>query len=1004
MGATGYIIKSNGGRGSEARKEVVVSSADGTIDVEKVETFDKVDFRIKTTYDGYETINVGSPASGGYFKAAHIKFNEKNRRYRLVCILNGGSYTPVAKDFAIYYIKFGWRTGGVNADHWYIEEYSRQGNGAYVSLEQIALNEYNVLIHTPTGYAYANIGILKEDKEPDVTIDHFNNNTTRYTPTGTIIETETPAWKNGALVDTNPEDLKIRNGLLQLADRSSIDGLGYVILRPDKTFSEQVTQSNCIYEVRYNFAVDDNFVAPENIRLKYNGGSLVVNGVSTYSSLVKASEVGLIPNTELFALHNAKTLVLYTNLGYSIDIDGSYCVAGLSSFDEPSLQIHNNVDWRNGELIVVAPNNGSFVFAITSEISVDLMSIHITGSHNLVNGERRILFKVKAPLYLPEVYISNCEIEKVQVYTHIGQDVNQTTEKDGVKRMIISNNHVHDIPSSFLYCPNIKSEGIVISGNYIHGIRNNAFAFYVENTYSHAEGTRISMIEFLGNILDNSDYIIDDSTATYNCMCVVEGETCIFADNTISNLICTSNSTGVVYPFYLSCRNVDIINNTITDVISFAENLSSYDIFKCKGLGSDGSIISNSSRRITGNKYYLTKDCVERYGDLNNPPRRTMVGLMQSFENVVISDNIIEAYCEFGFGGGYNVYHKYYEFTRNIIVVDRLFESSLFRTTPTNETCRYLIHSNKVTANIIPSKNLSLLWDNGSGKPVNCSVVFYDNDFGYYGVPLNSGNFETDKFKNKLSLIHQDTFSYVRYAGGLDDDISFNYVDPTITYVNCLNLKKFKHSFLDVNHRFYYRIGGISTDAGSKGTLLLTMRSEGEEVKAMLVLADTEVFFVDQYGKKTSRERVTDLARFSITLTDADGVSLGEFHTLKSRTEIYLNQNTKPIQVEAEWRNGQTTLVGFETKSGEVNKSDTYYLNAKWKSVVDVSNKALIYFDGQTFRNAEGRTASILTGDTASRPTLLTTDAGYQYFDTNLGRPIYWTGAKWVDANGNDLQ
>lgn len=199
MGATGYIIKGhNGGRGGEARKEVVVSAADGTIDVEKVETFDKVDFRIKTTYDGYETISVGSLASGGYFKAAHIKFNEENRRYRLVCILNGGSYTPVAKDFAIYYIKFGWRTGGVNADHWYIEEYSRQGNGAYVSLEQIALNEYNVLIHTPTGYAYANIGILKEDKETGVTIDHFNNNTTRYTPTGTIIETETPAWKNGA--------------------------------------------------------------------------------------------------------------------------------------------------------------------------------------------------------------------------------------------------------------------------------------------------------------------------------------------------------------------------------------------------------------------------------------------------------------------------------------------------------------------------------------------------------------------------------------------------------------------------------------------------------------------------------------------------------------------------------------------------------------------------------------------------------------------------------------
>lgn len=198
MGATGYIIKGQEGGNSDQQKQVEVTPADGTIDVERVESEDNIDFRIKTTYDGYETISCGSGYASGYFKAIHVKFNDENRRYRLVCILNGGSYTPVAQDFAFYYIKFGWKTGGANTNHWYIQEYSRRGNGSYVALEQIALNEYNILIHTPESWAYANIGILKEDKEENVTIEHFNNNTQYYTPTGTIITTDTPQWKNGS--------------------------------------------------------------------------------------------------------------------------------------------------------------------------------------------------------------------------------------------------------------------------------------------------------------------------------------------------------------------------------------------------------------------------------------------------------------------------------------------------------------------------------------------------------------------------------------------------------------------------------------------------------------------------------------------------------------------------------------------------------------------------------------------------------------------------------------
>lgn len=38
-------------------------------------------------------------------------------------------------------------------------------------------------------------------------------------------------------------------------------------------------------------------------------------------------------------------------------------------------------------------------------------------------------------------------------------------------------------------------------------------------------------------------------------------------------------------------------------------------------------------------------------------------------------------------------------------------------------------------------------------------------------------------------------------------------------------------------------------------------------------------------------------------------------------------------------------------------------------------------------------------GTTAARPTTVST--GYMYFDTTLGKPIWWSGAAWVDATGS---
>ena len=82
---------------------------------------------------------------------------------------------------------------------------------------------------------------------------------------------------------------------LKLKDRTVEDGgMGYVIVRKDKTFAEQVIYENTIYEIRYDFDLDDGSVTvPSGCVLKFNGGS-IRNGTLSGYPVIDA------PNVQVF--------------------------------------------------------------------------------------------------------------------------------------------------------------------------------------------------------------------------------------------------------------------------------------------------------------------------------------------------------------------------------------------------------------------------------------------------------------------------------------------------------------------------------------------------------------------------------------------------------------------------------------------------------------------------------------------------------------------------------
>lgn len=85
-----------------------------------------------------------------------------------------------------------------------------------------------------------------------------------------------PIIINGDVTNAaDEEDITSENNLLKLKDRSALNGMGYIILRKNKSFAEQVTKENTIYEIRYDFDLNGQEITiPEGCILKFNGGSI----------------------------------------------------------------------------------------------------------------------------------------------------------------------------------------------------------------------------------------------------------------------------------------------------------------------------------------------------------------------------------------------------------------------------------------------------------------------------------------------------------------------------------------------------------------------------------------------------------------------------------------------------------------------------------------------------------------------------------------------------------
>lgn len=337
--------------------------------------------------------------------------------------------------------------------------------------------------------------------------------------------------------DVDEEDItRNADGKLQFKGRSYGDGMGYIILRKDKTFAEQVTQANTIYEIRYNFSLDSNITIPSNCVLKFVGGSIMGGTIVGNNTRVVSESHGCFsPSTILSGTWTAdlassvwfsftSDCVLDDSLAFVSGTDNAQCLKNLLLF--PNIIMEKGTYYVDGRFYLMSgqtfngngatlkckyENKYAAAFEIMNVKNVLVSNLTMIGwkqetsevtefAHGLsISGSENVIVKNVSCLYFRGdgfcVQISSGIIPKNITMSNIVSRYNhrQGMSITGVDLMSVTNSEFSytsgtrpqsgvDIePNAGEYCKRIVMENIKCLSNMGEGISLNGYAGDVED-------------------------------------------------------------------------------------------------------------------------------------------------------------------------------------------------------------------------------------------------------------------------------------------------------------------------------------------------------------------------------------------------------------------------------------------------------------------------------------------------------------------------------------------
>lgn len=765
----------------------------------------------------------------------------------------------------------------------------------------------------------------------------------------------------GVSVDDN-EDIQSVNGTLKFADRaytattSSVQGnMGYKILRKGSTFASQVTTANTIYEIRYDYDLNGQTVTlPAGCVLKFNGGKLV-NGTINGDVNVEG---------EYLSTLNAQVFVGGVNFNLCQD-DAAINTSFIGMIPNDST--------------AAAYNMGLLLKIINSGKNVNVDDVYYIAYTNKISLSRELVICGQTS---NAGFIFNTTFTNNSLF---GLNSGSSLKLCSLSLMIantymfIANNTQIDYVINSVDIQNCKIEGqfrLQITGADIDysqtqfGIKKFIF---INNTVR----VPISFIILTDNVIIDrfviSDNIVTDMSFTF-----------CHLGSTNENTYSGQNLHTYSAPLYVERNKV---LGAITDTNGYntfliAEtNTVFYRGNQVENILNVGSGVSYDAYASPTNyycegNYFKNIATIPKSGTAKETPDE--VGKSKGSGNIRYFNN--------------NIWIQDYDEIRDILsesyseyssMDDSVYESlsyvTIFRYTGAQEKVTFtnnkvIINAGKIKNN--PSSTASLgvvriennVFDCPIDGPIlapqdNTSVYIENNEFlqpssiGYYVL---ASTYTLDMLRIKGNVFngvcgYSAVQNYTKY------DISDNTFIGNLDYQSHLRLPK-------------------ATDDGY-------IETEVALTTDMSIYPNNRSKVVMHY---------TTATRFIVELQSG--------YTYIKHTILYDNVVLKEFYIE---RNGDTCNVYDENlilEKAVTANWQIYYSDDNFKIYVQTNCRTIIAKVNATYCEIRSEILNALptktfpTGLTANRPANVA--IGYQYFDTTLGKPIYYNGTSWVDATG----